>query len=61
MILMQLLNVRNGFLAFTLIAIASVAGSVLTACSTTASQAQKHYCYQYQRQQTDEPRKRHGS
>ncbi len=36
MILMQLLNVRNGFLAFTLVA----AGSVLTAFSTTASPAQ---------------------
>ena len=40
MILMQLLSVRNGFLAFTLVAIASFAGSVLTACSKTASQAQ---------------------
>ena len=39
MILMQFLTLRNGFLAFTLVVIASF-GGLLTACSTTPSQNQ---------------------
>ncbi len=37
---MQLLNLRNSILTFTLVAIASLLSGVLTACSTTASQNQ---------------------
>lgn len=40
MILMQLLSLRNGCLTFTLMAIASLSGTVLTACSRTTSQTQ---------------------
>ena len=37
---MQLLNLKNSFLAFGFVAIASLTGGMLTACSTTASQNQ---------------------